>query len=77
MPKRLIGRVVGNRTQNILSITEKSGVRHIHLESESKSLPKPVDSPESLSQGRIPTCLKVTPAMSTSSKTSSVLALLF
>lgn len=59
VPKRLIGRVVGNRTQNILSITEKSGVRHIYLASDSRSLPRPVDNPEAMPHGRLPTCLKV------------------
>ncbi|KAL5104743.1 hypothetical protein TcWFU_008083 [Taenia crassiceps] len=58
VPKRLIGRVLGNRTNNIVAINEKSGVRHIYLETDPKQLPKVVDQ-ESASDGRPSDCVKV------------------
>ncbi|VDK22157.1 unnamed protein product [Taenia asiatica] len=58
VPKRLIGRVLGNRTNNIVAINEKSGVRNIYLEADPKRLPKAVDQ-ESTSDGRPPDCVKV------------------
>ncbi|EUB61205.1 Fragile X mental retardation syndrome-related protein [Echinococcus granulosus] len=58
VPKRLIGRVLGNRTNNIVAINEKSGVRHIYLESDPRRLPKVADQ-ESTSDGRPPYCMKV------------------
>lgn len=58
VPKRLIGRVLGNRTNNIVAINEKSGVRHIYLETDPKCLPKVVDQ-EPTSDGRPPDCVKV------------------
>ncbi|CDS37951.1 fragile X mental retardation syndrome [Echinococcus multilocularis] len=58
VPKRLIGRVLGNRTNNIVAINEKSGVRHIYLESDPRRLPKVADQ-ESTSGGRPPYFMKV------------------
>ncbi|VDD74888.1 unnamed protein product [Mesocestoides corti] len=58
VPKRLIGRIVGNRTANILSINEKSGVKRINLETNTEFLPKHVDS-ETTEDGRPPTCIRV------------------
>uniref|UniRef100_A0A183STQ3 KH domain-containing protein n=1 Tax=Schistocephalus solidus TaxID=70667 RepID=A0A183STQ3_SCHSO len=43
VPHRLIGRILGTRTANILSINEKSGVKHIHLEENSSKLPTKVE----------------------------------
>ncbi|VDM19449.1 unnamed protein product [Hydatigera taeniaeformis] len=58
VPKRLIGRVLGNRTNNIVAISEKSGVRNIYLDSDPKQIPKVFDQ-ESTSDGRFPYYVKV------------------
>lgn len=34
VPKRLVGRIVGSKSSNIYQINEKTGLRHIHLESD-------------------------------------------
>ncbi|VDN27345.1 unnamed protein product [Dibothriocephalus latus] len=58
VPHRLIGRILGMRTTNILSINEKSGVKHIHLEENSSKLPTKVD-PVSPDSDHPPSCLRV------------------
>ncbi|BHF80558.1 RNA-binding protein fxr1 [Sparganum proliferum] len=58
VPHRLIGRILGMRTTNILAINEKSGVKHIHLEENSNKLPTKVD-PVSPDSDHLPSCLRV------------------
>lgn len=59
IPHRLIGRILGTRTTNILAINEKSGVKHIHLEEEADRLPTPVDNETIQDPERYPYCLRV------------------
>nr|CUU97541.1 hypothetical transcript [Hymenolepis microstoma] len=44
IPKRLVGRIIGNKSANVYSINEKAGLRHIHLESDLAEYGISVDS---------------------------------
>ncbi|KAM7538805.1 hypothetical protein Aperf_G00000054448 [Anoplocephala perfoliata] len=59
IPKRLIGRIVGNKSTNIMSISEKAELRHIHLESDLEEYGKPIEVGEPTSDGRLPSYIKI------------------
>ncbi|VDN15877.1 unnamed protein product [Dibothriocephalus latus] len=53
----MIGRILSMRTTSMLSINEKSDVKHVHLEEDPSKLPTKVD-PVSPDSDRPPSCLR-------------------
>lgn len=59
VPRRLIGRILGSKTANILAINGRSGVKHIHLEENPEHLPKQIESVSSITEDRMPAYVRV------------------